>query len=105
MSNPLLARLGAQSCAEHGTCNGEKYDRIASEEHLPDWAEHSERNAAALGQQFDSFGITSNLDATVKIVGWAYSQTCLKGDLTWVRGDEMRPLPPDWSKPLVNLLN
>jgi len=97
--------LGHNFVLTHGACNGRKSDRLASEEHLAEWANFHERHSEVLAREFDRKGVIADFAASVRIVTWAYAQTFEAGGLTWLRGDDLRPLAPEWSQAIERLLN
>jgi hypothetical protein len=97
--------LGHNFVLAHATCNAKKSDRLASADHLGAWVEHTERFAPDLAREFSRGGIVHDLPTSARIVSWAYQQAAQCGGLTWVRQDELQPLPIDWYLTLVRLLN
>ena len=76
-------------------CNGKKRDRMPHVEHLAAWTERNGRYGdqitAALMNQ-----LPCDLHCTNRIAHWAYAQTEGAGGLTWLRGDELVALSPEW---------
>jgi 5-methylcytosine-specific restriction endonuclease McrA len=97
--------LGHNFVLAHASCNGKKSDRLACSAHLDRWVEQLERHTNALKSRFESDGIVCDLRSSLRIANWAYTQTFECRGLTWVRGDEMVPLQPEWNSALVRLLN
>jgi 5-methylcytosine-specific restriction endonuclease McrA len=85
-------------------CNGKKRDRMPHTDYLARW---SERNRAA-GQQIATAlntRFSCDLEATNRIAFWAYSQTEAASGLTWLRGDELLALSPEWRRNFVGISN
>ena len=97
--------LGHNFVLAHATCNGRKSDRLASAEHLDDWVRHTADHGAEMGQEFNRAGIVHDIGASARIVNWAYTQAFQCGGLTWIRNEELQPLPPAWNQSLQRLLN
>jgi hypothetical protein len=45
--------------------------------------------------------VPCNLGCTNRIARWAYEQSESAGGLTWLRADELSPLPPQWRRYLA----
>jgi hypothetical protein len=97
--------LGHNFVLAHGNCNGKKSDRLACSAHLDRWVERLERHSAVLTRGFERDGILCDLQSSLSIANWAYTQTFDCQGLTWLRGDELVALHPDWNKTLARLLN
>ncbi len=97
--------LGHNFVLAHGACNSKKSDRLACSGHLDRWVERTERYATELAGKFERTGVVYDLQASLRIIDWAYRQTFDCQGLTWLRGDELLPLPSDWSVSLTRLLN
>lgn len=50
-------------------------------------------------------GILHGIRAPARIVNWAYKQIFDCHGLTWIRNEELQPLPPTWNQSLQRLLN
>jgi hypothetical protein len=97
--------LGHNFVLAHATCNGNKSDRLAAAGHLDAWVERQERDARILTTEFNRHSIVNDQLSSARIANWAYTNTFECHGLTWVRGDELRELEPDWSRSLTRLLN
>jgi hypothetical protein len=97
--------LGHNFVLAHGTCNGNKSDRLGCIDHLGAWATFVSQYGADLDREFVNAKVTHNLPTSLRVVTWAYEQTSSQGGLTWVRGDELRPLPSTWKHVLATTLN
>jgi 5-methylcytosine-specific restriction endonuclease McrA len=97
--------LGHNFVLAHGACNGKKSDRLACSAHLDRWVGQLERHTSALQNRFQQDGIVCDLRSSLRIANWAYTQTFDCQGLTWLRGDELLPLQPDWNRTLTRLLN
>ena len=78
---------------------------MAYADHLNAWVEQTGRLAPEMAREFSRGGIVHDFPTSVRIVNWAYSQTFECHGLTWVRSDELQPLPPGWNQTLQRLLN
>jgi hypothetical protein len=97
--------LGHNFVLAHGRCNGKKSDRLACTGHLDRWVDRLECHAGGLATRCEKVGISCDLGSSLRVANWAYAQTFDCHGLTWLRGDELVPLQPDWSKALIRLLN
>ena len=97
--------LGHNFVLAHSGCNGKKSDRLACSGHLDRWVERLERHGNSLASSFERDGIICDLRSSLRIANWAYTQTFDCQGLTWLRGDELVPLQPDWNKSLARVLN
>ena len=97
--------LGHNFVLAHATCNSNKSDRLACADHLNAWVGQVERVAPELGREFDRSGISNDFKTSVRIVNWAYTQTFASRGLTWVEPDRLEPLPSQWARALMGLLN
>jgi hypothetical protein len=97
--------LGHNFVLAHGSCNGKKSDRLACSGHLDRWVERLQFHAAELTKRFDGSGIVHDLRSSLRIANWAYTQTFDCQGLTWLRGDELLPLQPEWNRSLARVLN
>ena len=97
--------LGHNFVLAHGSCNGKKSDRLACSAHLDSWVARLQSRAVELTTKFERSGILCDVHSSLRIANWAYTQTfdCL--GLTWLRGDELVPLKPDWNQSLYRILN
>ena len=95
--------LGHNFVLAHATCNGKKSDRLAADEHLERWALRQQTLGKDMETEFQRQKIISDKKCSVRIVNWAYSQTYENHGLTWVKGDELRALRPEWYEPLARL--
>jgi hypothetical protein len=76
-------------------CNNKKRDRMAHVDHLARWSERNRDHAAEMVTALKD-QLPCDLACTNRIANWAYSQTEAANGLTWLRGDEMLALSPDW---------
>lgn len=92
--------LGHNFVLAHRTCNSQKSDHIAAEEHLAAWAERNELQDAALTQFFTEARLSHERSRSLSITRWAYSQTAAAGGLVWVERGVLRHLGQDWQRVL-----
>jgi galactose-1-phosphate uridylyltransferase len=64
-----------------------------------------ERLASDLGRAFEHSGVPNDFTTTVRITRWAYGQTFQNHGLTWLRADQLQPLPADWDAALGSFTN
>jgi hypothetical protein len=92
--------LGHNFVLAHRTCNNEKSDYIAAEEHLEAWANRNEQHDAALVQFFNDARLSHERHRSLSITRWVYSQTAATNGLTWVERGVLRHLGHDWQRVL-----
>ncbi len=90
--------LGHNFVLTHASCNSQKSDLLAAEEHLERWAGRNQAHGQALAQFFDAESIEHDLVTTVKVACWAYGQVQRAGGQVWVRGKEMRLVTRRWAE-------
>lgn len=87
--------LGHNFVLADSLCNGKKRDRMPHVKHLARWTErnrnHGSEIIVALRDQ-----LPCDLACTNRIARWAYEQTDAAHGLTWLRGDELFGLSPEW---------
>ena len=66
------------------TCNKSKSDTLAAKIHLDKWKELATINTAAIARIGEQIGVTSNLDASMSILRWAYDSANNSGGLAWI---------------------
>jgi hypothetical protein len=88
--------LGHNFVLAHQKCNGNKSDFLAAEEHLGAWVERNDIHGNSLSKFFAQARVASNLESSVSITRWAYSQTAGANGLVWVEGDLLRHLGSEW---------
>ena len=97
--------LGHNFVLAHATCNERKSDRLPAVQHLNVWVEHNQNLGRDKGREFERYGVIHDLSASTRIIDWAYRQTSTFKGLTWLRAKEFEPLPADWNRLLVTILN
>lgn len=93
--------LGHNFVLAHATCNRSKRDFLAAPCHLEHWHKRNQRHGKALSQEFNTRGILHNLEATEKIVVWAYSQAETAGANLWFQKDDVMPIDLSWRQILT----
>lgn len=88
--------LGHNFVLAHSTCNAKKSDHLAAEEHLGAWVEREERDGHVLAQRFTDVQVGHDIEHSLNIARWAYSQTAEWNGLVWVRAAELRHLGVEW---------
>ena len=93
--------LGHNFVLAHRSCNGDKADHLAAEEHLATWCERNKMYGNELQARFDDSMLPHSASASVSIARWAYSQTAEANGLVWVREKLLEHLRPEWERLLV----
>ncbi|HEY6183504.1 MAG TPA: HNH endonuclease signature motif containing protein [Terriglobales bacterium] len=88
--------LGHNFVLAHDGCNSAKSDRLAAAEHLDAWVERNRLFGKQMSEEFERVKMAYGLSSSVQIARWAYSQTYSVKGLTWVRGNDLVPLPDGW---------
>ena len=88
--------LGHNFVLAHKMCNTKKRDFLAAEEHLEGWVERNNLHGRKLSQFFVQARIANNLESSISIANWAYSQTASNNGLVWVAGIECCHLGTRW---------
>lgn len=97
--------LGHNFVLAHATCNARKSDFLAACEHLEFWVMRSRSLDAEIVNALRPVGVVSELQTSLRIAHWAYTQAdCCRG-LTWIRGREYRHLAPGWDDAIRQALN
>jgi hypothetical protein len=77
-------------------CNSQKRDRLPAYVHLAGWTERNTQFGDQIGNAMKERGIIAELTISNRVAQWAYEQTENSNGLTWVRGDELVQLTPEW---------
>lgn len=81
----------------HSTCNGNKSNFLACNEHLARWCERNLRHGQQLAADFDEARIAHDIQFSVHITSWAYAQAESVGSQLWVaRNTDLVPFNADW---------
>ena len=88
--------LGHNFVLADSRCNNQKRDRLPASDHLAAWAERNAQFGAEITTELERRGVIAELASSNRVTRWAYSQTEAAGGLTWLRADEMVPLPATW---------
>ena len=83
-------------------CNGKKRDRMPHIDHLARWTDRNIRYGSQITAQMQN-KLTCDLSCANRIARWAYQQTEKAGGLTWLRGDELLALSPEWCKLVMSV--
>ena len=97
--------LGHNFVLADPTCNSSKADHLAAADSLAAWVDRNQQYGKQLEAKFDEHGVLHDLPTSVRITNWAYQTTFDAGGLTWETKETMVPLPPDWQRPLIQLLD
>jgi 5-methylcytosine-specific restriction endonuclease McrA len=90
--------LGHNFVVAHPACNSAKADHLAALSHLKAWVDRNDHAGAWMAVQFDKKGLPHDLDTTLEIAKWAYSQTEQVKGLVWEQGKNLRELRPEWTR-------
>jgi hypothetical protein len=77
-------------------CNSRKGDRLPAYVHLAGWTERNTQFGDQIGNAMKERGIIAELTVSNRVAQWAYEQTENSNGLTWVQGDELVRLAPEW---------
>jgi hypothetical protein len=80
----------------HEQCNSAKGDMLAAPEHLRRWSGRNHQDAESLANAFDQAGLVHDVNASTRIVQWAYARAEAIGAQGWLSGKEFVPLGADW---------
>jgi 5-methylcytosine-specific restriction endonuclease McrA len=94
--------LGHNFVLADSGCNSKKRDRLPACEHLAKWAERNAQHGSQIAARLEERGMVAELPASNRVTEWAYAQTEAAGGLTWLKADQMAPLPPHWRSLLSN---
>jgi CRISPR/Cas system Type II protein with McrA/HNH and RuvC-like nuclease domain len=89
--------LGHNFVLADNRCNGKKRDRMPHIDHLAKWSERNRNHAAEIATALKD-QLPCDLACTNRIARWAYNQTEAAHSLTWLRGNELLALSPEWRK-------
>lgn len=78
----------------HDHCNRAKSDWLASQEHLERWLEWVELNDKDIQNEVGNIGIVSDLEGSLSIARWAYSQGLDNQAKSWIKSKNFEPLSP-----------
>lgn len=73
------------------TCNGQKSDYLAAEEHLARWLARNREIGSDLSECFEAHGLRHDLGATNAIARWAYERAITSRDSLWIKGRRTEP--------------
>lgn len=80
-------------------CNGKKRDRMPHVDHLAAWTERNRLDGEQITKALNA-KLPCDLMSANRIAYWAYAQTEAASGLTWLRGDGLLRLSPDWRSQL-----
>ena len=76
-------------------CNGKKRVRMPHPDHLAAWVERNLLDGEQITKALNA-RLPCDLVAANRIACWAFAQTEAAGGLTWLRGDDLLRLSPEW---------
>lgn len=88
--------LGHNLVLSDRACNSLKADRLPAIPHLRRWVDRNTGLAPRLEQSFARHGVSRDLDITLRVACWAYTETEASEGLTWERAQVMVPLESGW---------
>src|ERR1700734_2127375 len=88
--------LGYNFVLADSRCNSQKRDRLPACDHLALWTERNAQFGTEITSELERRGVITELASSNRVTRWGYSQTEGAGGLTWMRADEMVPLPATW---------
>ncbi len=77
-------------------CNSQKRELLPASEHLSSWADRNHQHGSQIASELENRGIIAELGTSNRIARWVYSQTEAMNGFTWLRGETLVPLSPDW---------
>jgi 5-methylcytosine-specific restriction endonuclease McrA len=95
--------LGHNFVLADNRCNGKKRDGMPHVDHLASWSVRNREHGAGIVAALED-RIPCDLECTNRIAFWAYAQTETAHGLTWLRGDELIALLPEWRNQFVTPL-
>lgn len=96
--------LGHNFVLAHDRCNSAKADHVAAARHLDAWVERNDQHGKELVDTFRDRGVLHDLQTTLRITDWTYSQVAMASGLTWEQGRTMVPLSGNWERTLRELI-
>lgn len=72
----------------HPSCNRSKSDTLAAKVHLENWREYASRHADDLAEIGIHAGRSANLQSSVAVTRWCYSNGYASGGQAWVKANE-----------------
>ena len=89
--------LGHNFVLSHKSCNGDKSDYLASEDHLEKWHFRNQQSGQLMTNYFNEQNLMHDYDTTLSVSKWAYQQCFENGAMTWTGyKKELRLLVGDW---------
>ncbi|GFO56967.1 hypothetical protein GMSM_39740 [Geomonas sp. Red276] len=88
--------LGHNFVLAHTTCNRNKRDYLAGQEHLERWQLRNSNLGALLAREFDDRGILHDINATKRIAFWAYDQAENSRSNLWHQSNIVSPIEDKW---------
>ena len=76
--------LGHNFVLAHKSCNGDKRDHLAAMPYLDKWNVRNELSGSMLTSYFDNHQLPHNLDTSVAVASWAYTQCRDAKSLVWL---------------------
>jgi hypothetical protein len=80
----------------HTSCNGNKADFLASENHLASWLERNQGFASELDEISSETGFAADAAGSINVARWAYGLAQEAEALVWCHGREFRRLTGAW---------
>lgn len=80
----------------HQSCNSQKSDHLAFENHLESWTMRNIGSRKEVEQLFDEAKIIHDMDSSVEITRWAYGITEQANGQVWIKRNEFKHLSSSW---------
>jgi len=93
--------LGHNFVLAHKTCNARKADYLGAEEHLGMWTERNRLHGGNLAGAFADAALPNDIESSISITRWAYTQTAGAGGMVWVRDKVLIHLEREWERLLT----
>jgi hypothetical protein len=92
------ADLGHNYVLAHARCNEHKSASLAAEDHLRHWQRRNATSGDFLEKELRGRNVVFDLDSTLGIARWAYTQVAAAQGLVWTLGKQLVPLTGEWEK-------
>jgi 5-methylcytosine-specific restriction endonuclease McrA len=90
--------VGHNLVLAHKSCNSDKSDFLAAENHLSAWVERNNVYQDELHERFVESALPCDPVGIAQIAKWVYRQTESMNGQVWVVDNVLRPLGPEWAK-------
>lgn len=73
---------------------------LAAEQHLHRWSDRNRQHGLAISNYCQPTNIRADLEASIQIARWSYSQAFIAGSMAWVNGKELQAIKENWERVL-----